>query len=259
MAAKAGFVWYELMTSGDVHAAAKFYGDVVGWDVKDSGMPGMTYLIFGKGGKDVGGMMSWQSMGMTDKPTSWKAHIYTPNVDAEVKAVERDGGTIFRAPQDIPGIGRFAVVGDPQGVEYMLFQPGTQYAPPRLAQNEVGNVGWHELMTTDWEKAWEFYSSHYGWEKDYAHDMGPMGLYQTFRIDTDRYTGAMMTAAKDGSMGSPTWTYYFQVADVDAAVPKITAGGGTVTVPPMDVPGGSRIVQGIDPQGGRFALVSSKG
>ncbi|MEK6398978.1 MAG: VOC family protein, partial [Terriglobus sp.] len=217
MAVKAGFVWYELMTSGDVHAAAKFYGDVVGWEVKDSGMP-MTYLIFGKDGKDVGGMMSWQSMGMTDKPTSWKAHIYTPDVDAEVEAVKRDGGMVFRPPMDIPNIGRFAVVGDPQGVEYMLFQPNTQYAPPRLKQDEVGNVGWHELMTTDWEKAWEFYSSHYGWEKDYAHDMGPMGVYQTFRIDTDKYTGAMMTAAKDGSMGSPTWTYYFQVVDVDAAV-----------------------------------------
>ncbi len=259
MAVKAGFVWYELMTSGDVHAAAKFYGDVVGWDVKDSNTPGMTYLIFGKDGKEVGGMMSWQAMGMKDTPTTWKAHIYTPNVDAEVEAVKRDGGTIFRSPQDIPNVGRFAVVGDPQGVEYMLFQPnGVQDMPPRLAQNEVGNVGWHELLTTDWEKAWEFYSSHYGWEKDYAHDMGPMGLYQTFRIDTDKYTGAMMTVPKDGSMGGARWTYYFQVEDVDATVAKISPAGGTITLPPMDVPGGSRVAQGIDPQGGHFAVISTQ-
>lgn len=257
MAGKAGFVWYELTAGGDVDAAAKFYGDVVGWDVRDAEMPGMKYLIFGKGGKDVGGIMSWKSIGM-DNPSVWKAHIYTPDVDAEAEAVKRDGGTVHRPPQDIPNIGRFAVVSDPQGVEYMLFQPSREYAPPRLAQNEVGNVGWHELVTTDWEKAWEFYSKHYGWEKDFAMDMKEMGIYQTFRIDTDKYIGAMMTLPPDGSMGPARWVYYFQVEDVDAAVPKIEAGGGKITLPPMDVPGGSRIVQATDPQGGHFALVSTK-
>lgn len=254
---KAGFVWYELMTSGEIHAAAKFYAEVVGWDVKDSGMPGMTYLLFGKDGKDVGGMMSWSAMGM-EKPTMWKGHIHTPDVDAEVAAVVRDGGTEYKAPQDIPGVGRFAVVGDPQGVEYLLFQPGTQYAPPRLAQNAVGNVGWHELLTTDWESAWEFYAKHYGWEKDFAMDMKEMGMYQTFRIDSDRYTGAMMNLPPDGSFGQPRWQFYFQVEDVDAALPKIHAAGGRVTMGPHDVPGGSRIVLATDPQGGGFALVSSK-
>lgn len=254
---KANWVWYELMTNGDVHAAAKFYADVVGWDVKDSGMPGMTYLIFGKDGKDVGGMMSWQAMGM-DQPTAWQGHIYTPDVDAEVAAVQRDGGTVFRGAQDIPGVGRMAVVGDPQGVGYLLFQPGLEYAPPRLAQNAVGSVGWHELLTSDWESAWNFYAKHYGWEKDYAHDMGPMGLYQTFRIDTDRYTGAMMNLPADGSFGPPRWQFYFQVDSVDEAVAKIQAGGGVVTMGPHEVPGGSRILLGTDPQGGVFALTSSK-
>ena len=257
MAGKAGFVWYELMTSGDVDAAAKFYGDVVGWDVRDAGMPGMKYLLFGKDGKDVGSMMSWDSVGQKF-PSAWKAHIYTPNVDAETEAVKRDGGTVIRPPQDIPNIGRFAVVADPQGVDSMLFTPSTQYAPARLAQNAVGNVGWHELLTTDWEKAWDFYSKHYGWEKDFAMDMGAMGIYQTFRINTDKYTGAMMTIPTDGSMGPARWVYYFQVEDVDAAVPKIETGGGKITLPPMDVPGGSRIVQATDPQGGHFALVSTK-
>lgn len=254
---KAGFVWYELMTGGDVHAAAKFYADVVGWDVKDAQMPGITYLIVGKDGKDVAGMMSWQSMGM-DNPTVWKGHIGTADVDAEVDAVTGDGGTVNRAPQDIPGVGRFASVNDPQGVEYLLFQPGTQYAPPRLAPNEVGNVGWHELLTSDWESAWEFYAKHYGWEKDYAHDMGPAGIYQTFRIDTGTYTGAMMNLPADGSYGPPRWQFYFQVPDVAAAVPKIEAGGGKVTMGPHVVPGGSTIVVATDPQGGVFALVSGK-
>ena len=55
--AKSGFVWYELMTN-NLDKAVAFYGSVVGWDVRDSGMPGMRYMLFGKDGKDVGGMMS---------------------------------------------------------------------------------------------------------------------------------------------------------------------------------------------------------
>jgi predicted enzyme related to lactoylglutathione lyase len=203
-------------------------------------------------------MMSWQSMGM-DKPTTWKGHIYTADLDAELTAVTKDGGTVFKPAQDIPNVGRFAVVGDPTGAEYLLFEPSTQNeAPKRLAQDEVGNVGWHELTTHGWEKAWDFYSSHYGWEKDFAMDMKEMGIYQTFRVDTDRYTGAMMDIAPFMQGAVPAWLFYFQVPDVDAAVAVITAGGGKVMHGPMDVPGGSRILQAVDPQGGYFALVSTK-
>jgi predicted enzyme related to lactoylglutathione lyase len=254
---KSGFVWYELMTNGDLDAAVAFYKQVVGWDIRDSGMPGMQYMIFGKDGKDVGGMMSWNAVGAPDMPTEWVAHIYTADVDAEVEAVVKDGGTQVQPPRDIPGVGRFAVVTDPQGAKFLLFQPGQAYAPPRLAQNEIGTVGWHELITTDWEKAWEFYGGHYGWEKDFAMDMKEMGIYQTFRIDTDRYIGAMMNIAPFMQDAKPGWLFYFQIPDADAGAKLITENGGSVMHGPMDVPGGSRIVQGIDPQGGRFALVST--
>ncbi len=249
-----GFVWYELMTN-DLDAAVAFYSKVVVWDVRDSGMPGMQYMIFGKDGKDVGGMMSWKSMGM-DKPTTWKGHIHTADVDAETKAVVADGGKQHRPPQDILGVGRFSVVGDPQGAEYLLFQPNQAYAPPRLGLDDPGSVGWHELSTSDWEKAWEFYSKHYGWQKDFAMDMGPYGVYQTFRTGGERYAGAMMNTMPEAPDKTPQWLYYFTVEDVDAAAERIKAAGGKVAHGPMDVPGGSRIVQGFDPQGGYFALMT---
>ncbi len=119
-------------------------------------------------------------------------HIHTAKLDEELKAVTADGGTIARPAQDIPGVGRFAVVLDPQKVKYLLFEPGRQGAQPRLDQMAVGNVGWHELLTDDPAKAFDYYSRHYGWEKDRAHDMGPMGIYQTFRTDKPLYTGGMM-------------------------------------------------------------------
>jgi uncharacterized protein len=253
---KSGFVWYELMTSGDLESAVSFYQSVVGWDVRDSGMPGMRYMLFGKDGKDVGGMMSWKDMGM-NHPTSWKGHIFTPDVEAETKAVVADGGQEFRPVQTIPGVGKFSVVGDPQGAEYLLFQPEQAGgAPPRLGPTDVGAVNWHELATKDWEKAWEFYSKHYGWTKANAIDMGPMGKYQLFMLDSDRPGGGMMNLPP-GAPG-PLWNFYVTVEDIQQAAQRVKEKGGTVVHGPSEVPGGGWILNGVDPQGGRFSLTAAK-
>ncbi len=255
-ATETGFIWYELMTD-DLDQAIEFYSKVVGWEVRDSGMPGMRYLLFGKDGKDVGGMMSSLAMSGS-KPTKWLGHVATSDVDAETAAVQADGGKAFRPPQDIPGVGRFSVVADPQGVEYLLFQPNPTEAPARLRPTEPGAVGWHELLATDWEKAWNFYSGHYGWTKDMAVDMGAMGTYQTFTMGPDS-GGGMMTFPPDpaGKLLGPAWLFYFTVEDIQAAAGRVTASGGTLINGPMQVPGGSWILQGVDSQGGSFALTAS--
>ncbi|RXH55020.1 Glyoxalase/Bleomycin resistance protein/dioxygenase domain [Granulicella sibirica] len=251
-----GFIWYELITN-DMDKAVDFYKKVVEWDVRDSGMPGMTYMLFGKDSKDVGGMMTWAGAGETGMPPVWMGHIHTAKLDEELKSVTADGGTIVKPAQDIPGVGRFAVVSDPQEVKYLLFEPGGAGAPPsRLGQGDAGNVGWHEMLTDDAAKAFEYYSKHYGWEKDFAHDMGAMGAYQTFRMEQPFPSGGMMNRKGPGMPEGipPHWQFYFNVDDIEAAQKRVIDAGGTVTVPPMDVPGGSRILQGIDDQGGHFAL-----
>jgi uncharacterized protein len=251
-----GFIWYELVTN-DVDKAVTFYKKVVGWDIKDSGMPGMKYMLFGKDGKDVGGMMTWAGAGAPELPTQWMGHIHTAKLDEELKAVTGDGGTIVRPAQDIPGVGRFAVVLDPQKVKYLLFEPGKGDVPPRLGQMAVGNVGWHELLTDDQAKAFDYYSKHYGWQKDTAHDMGAMGTYQTFRTDKPLYTGGMMNRKGPGMPEGipPHWQFYFTVDDIEAAQKRVIEAGGEIVLPPMDVPGGSRILQATDDQKGHFALM----
>jgi predicted enzyme related to lactoylglutathione lyase len=250
-----GFTWYELCTN-DMDKAVNFYKKVVGWDVRDAGMPGFKYMLFGKNGKDVGGMMTWAGSGAPEMPPQWMGHIHTSKLDEELKAVTADGGAILKPAQDIPGVGRFAVVTDPQKVMYMLFEPGRQDAPSRLDQRAAGNVGWHELLTDDGATAFDYYAKHYGWQKDYAHDMGPMGVYQTFRTDRPLYTGGMMNRKGPGiPEGIPAhWKYYFNVDDIEAAQKRVVDAGGKVTMPPMEVPGGSRVMQAIDDQGGPFAL-----
>jgi uncharacterized protein len=252
-----GFIWYELVTN-DMDRAVTFYRKVVFWDLRDAGMPGMRYMLFGKDGKDVGGIMTWAAAGAQGMAPEWMAHIHTAKLDEELKSVVADGGTVIKPAQDIPGVGRFAVVLDPQRAKYLLFEPGRSYAAPRLGQMEAGSVGWHELLTDDAEKAFAYYSKHYGWQKDYAHDMGPMGSYQTFRTDQPLYTGGMMSIKNCPGIPEglkPHWQYYFVVDDIEAAQKRVVEAGGAVRMPPMDVPGGSRILQAIDDQGCDFALM----
>lgn len=247
------FVWYELMTS-DIAAAERFYKSVVGWTAKDAGMPDMTYTIFSMGEKMVAGLMTTpeDAKGM---PPAWIGYIYADDVDATARDVAAKGGKVYRQPDDIPGIGRFAVVADPHGAALCLFSSSGE-GQPDGDQMAPGRIGWHELMAGDLDSAWSFYSSLFGWEKDQALDMGEMGVYQLFKID-GQTRGGMMTKPKD-MPAPPYWAYYFNVEAIDAAVERVEAGGGKVVMGPMEVPGGAWIINGVDPQGAHFALVAPK-
>lgn len=251
MSFKGKFVWYELMTT-DLKAAEKFYSGVVGWRGKDAGMPNMKYTLMSAGDAQVAGMMT---VPMPNMHPSWVGYIAVDDVDAAAAAVAKDGGAVHKEPADIPGVGRFAVVSDPQGVGFALFR-GTMDAPPAPPPpNTPGHAGWHELHAVDGAKAWDFYSKHFGWTKDQAMDMGPMGVYQLFSANGSMI-GGMMTKTKD--MPHPTWIYYFNVEAIDAAAARVKAGGGQVINGPMEVPGPMWIVQCVDPQGGLFALLGMK-
>src|ERR1700727_1941746 len=99
-----GFIWYELVTN-DIDKAVNFYKKVVSWDVKDAGMPGFTYMIFGKDGKDVGGMMTWAGAGAPEHATQWLGHIHTAKLDEELESVVAGGGTSPNAARTNPGDG----------------------------------------------------------------------------------------------------------------------------------------------------------
>lgn len=123
MPAPNSFVWYELMTT-DLDAAAAFYRAVVGWSAEDAGQPDMRYTIMSAGDSMVAGMMTIPpEVSQAGGPPAWLGYIGTPDVDAATANVKRAGGAVHRPPDDIPGIGRFSVVADPQGAVFMLFTP----------------------------------------------------------------------------------------------------------------------------------------
>ena len=116
-------------------------------------------------------------------------------------------------------------------------------------------MSWHELFAADWEKALAFYSAVFGWQKAHT-NVSEAGTYQLFSAG-GQTIGGMLT--KPPMMPVPFWLYYFNIDNVQAAAQRVTACGGQILDGPLDVPGGSWIVQCADPQGAMFALEGKRG
>jgi predicted enzyme related to lactoylglutathione lyase len=252
------FIWYELITT-DLDGASRFYEDVVGWTHEDMTNDCMTYRMVKADGNGVGGMLLIPPEAKAmNAPPSWAGYIAVDDCDAAADKIKRLGGQVIRAPDDIPEVGRFAVVADPQGAVFEIMKP---FPPPGArpefpARGVPGHCSWRELYAGDLETAFAFYAEMFGWRKDEAVPMGPMGTYQLY-ANQDGVVGGMMT--KPPQVPRPCFVYYFQVGDIDAAAERVKKGGGQVYMGPMEVPGGDWVLQGADPQGAVFALVGTKG
>lgn len=246
------FVWYELMTT-DTAAATAFYGSVIGWTAKDAGVPDRQYTILSAAEAGVGGLMELpQAARDAGAGPAWLGYVAVDDVDAIVARVKNAGGAIHHPADDIPGVGRFAFVSDPQGAAFELIKPLTTGEAPPAAGSTPGRVGWHELFAADRESAFAFYADLFGWTKAEAIDMGPMGIYQLF-ASGGVPVGGMMT--KPEGTPAPAWRYYFNVDDIDAAVTRVKDAAGQVLNGPQQVPGGQWVAQCLDPQGAMFGMV----
>jgi predicted enzyme related to lactoylglutathione lyase len=249
------FVWYELLTT-DPKAAMAFYSHVIGWTTQPyADLGGYTMWLSGQG--PLGGVtMPPEPAEKMGAPSHWTAHVYVDDVDATVAKVRSLDGRVSVEPTDIPTIGRFAVVADPLGASINVFKP----LPPQSGQGPTphdvtkpGEFCWAELMTTDHELAFRFYSALFGWEKISDFDMGPGGKYLIYGLG-GKQLGGMFTKGPAMASAPNAFLYYVQVSDLDAAVDRAKAKGGKVLNGPMGVPGGARIAQMMDPQGCAFAL-----
>jgi predicted enzyme related to lactoylglutathione lyase len=251
------FIWYELMTT-DQPAAEVFYRAVVGWEMADAGQSGVRYTIVSAGKRGVGGLTALpaEARAAGARP-GWAGYIAVADTDAAAQRIAASGGRIHRRPEDIPGVGRFAVVADPGGATFMLLTPlPREQGPPPIELGSPGFIGWHELYAGNGqEAAFAFYTSHFGWQTIDLMDMGAMGKYRIFGADGVPFGGMM---DKPAEAPESAWAFYVNVDGIDAAVERIKANRGQVLMGPHEVPGGSWIVQALDPQGASFALVSPK-
>ena len=248
------FVWYELMTS-DVEAAKAFYTELMGWGTTAMDMGDMSYTMWTKGEAPVGGVMVLPEEAKdAGAPSNWMAYISTTDVDATASQAAELGGTVLKSPTDIPTVGRFSVIADPQGAVFAAYK-GTSDPEPTDDPPAPGDFSWHELATTDYEGAFDFYQKLFGWERTDAMDMGEGRMYQMFGRGGPPL-GGMFDKTPD-MPGPPFWLFYTMVDDVDRKVERVKALGGQVLNGPMEVPGGDRVVQCMDPQGVAFALHST--
>ena len=244
------FCWVELVTS-DSDAAKSFYSQLFGWEYEDNPMgPDMVYTMIKLNGKDVGGLYK-MSGDMTAQgiPPHWLSYISVTNADETCEKMKAAGATIINGPFDVSTVGRMAVVKDPTGAVFAIWQAKDHNGSG--IYNVPNSFCWNELGTSDTEKAGEFYTNVFGWTK--VSFPGPVE-YTIFNNE-DRGNGGMYKITAEMGPIPPHWLVYFAVDDCDAKVQQATEIGGSVMKPADDIPGIGRFAILNDPQGAAFAII----
>ena len=249
------FCWIELMTSDPV-AAKQFYAPLFGWSWRDDPMPdGSTYTMCQSGGRDVAAiykMMKEQAdQGI---PPNWFPYVAVADADEAATAAVTLGGTVTVPPFDVMDYGRMAVIQDPTGAVFGVWQ--AKNYPGVGVRDEPNAMCWNEVMTPDRPRAAAFYAKLIGWSTS-AMPM-PEGEYTVFMTGEAGKAGCMQITPAMGPM-PPTWLTYFAVGDCDAVARKASELGGQVLKGPEDAPGVGRWALLQDPQGAVFAVIAMAG
>ncbi|MGA7329482.1 MAG: VOC family protein [Rhodomicrobium sp.] len=244
------FVWYELVTT-DVESAKAFYASVVGWGAR-AAVGGSLYTLFTAGDTAVAGLMKLPAeAAKASAPSQWIGYVAVDDVDLAAGCVKKLGGNVYIPPTDVPNVSRFSIISDPQMATLALIKRREASDARSARARKPGNVEWHELLASDLETAFAFYSALFGWQKSEAHT-GSMGTYQQFSAGGETI-GGMFARPEMSPMSM--WLHYFSAGDIEAAVKRVITAGGQIFYGPVAVPGGARIVHCMDPQGAVFALI----
>ena len=246
------FVWHEVMTTNPEGAIA-FYENVIGWSLMPWDADPSYRMFAWKNVPMAGVMLLPDAARQMGAPPHWLTYISVRDVDASLTQAMGMGARTYLEPMDVPTVGRLAVLADPQGATFAVFRP--EHDGHVSDDFALGDFSWHELAADDAKAAWEFYRALFGWEYDSQFDMGPMGTYFMFRrAGGSRPLGGMYDRPPEVPVTH--WLPYVHVANADATALAIAQHGGRVLNGPMEVPGGDRVAQAMDPQGAVFAVHS---
>jgi predicted enzyme related to lactoylglutathione lyase len=246
------FSWVELATS-DQSAGVAFYKALFGWSVNEQPMgPGETYSMFQLRGRDVAAASGQRpEERQNGVPSHWNLYVTVTNADQSAKRVEELGGRVLAPSFDVMDVGRMAVVQDPTGAVFNLWQPKRHIGAQVL--NEPGALCWSELTTRDTKGAESFYTKLFGWTAKHSAPSAGME-YTEFSIQGQPSIGMMDMPAQMPRSVPSYWMPYFQVVDCEGSVAKAKQLGAGVMVEPRDIPGTGRFSILRDPQGAMFAV-----
>jgi predicted enzyme related to lactoylglutathione lyase len=233
------FVWHENY-SGDPESTRAFYNQLLGWET-EVWKPGEADYAMIKVGEQTHGGFATAKGG---RPSYWLGSVVVEDVDDTVQKAEAAGGGIAEAPADIPEIGRFAIISDPQGAVLSV------YAPAGEAPNPEGTFVWDELHTSDPDAAVDFYGEVFGWTAQ-TMEMGEGGTYTLFKRAGD-VDVAGATRAPEGAPSA--WVPYLATEEVDGTAARAKELGATVIQEPTDIPGMGRFAIVQDPGGAILGL-----
>lgn len=237
------FSWVDLGTS-DAEAAKAFYGALLGWDFEDMPVPDSPpYSMARIGGRWVAALYDKRD---EQAPPAWLSYVTVEDADAAAARAAELGGTVISEPFDVMEAGRMAVLQDPAGAVFAIWQAKASIGAQLV--NVPGALCLNQLNTSDPEAAQRFYGDLFGWTFQGVESGGQAywGIQNGGRLN-----GGMMQA------DPPQWLAYFTSDDLDASVAKVAELGGRVIVAPAPVPGG-RIAVTADPQGAVFAFVEGR-
>lgn len=231
--------------SGPAKAIA-FYTQALGFTTHKWDGP-MDYTMLKSGDETFGGVVTLPTEAAAmGSPPHWLGYVGVDDLNASVAKAAALGGKVLKGVTTIPNAGQFAVLRDPTGGTFALFQSASP------SGKELECIAWTELMSTDVEAALRFYGALFGWEPTESMDMGDHGRYQMFGR-SGKSLGGMMKSP----MGMSAWAFYFGVDGCAARMEKASGLGAKPIMGPMDVPGGGKAAMMFDPTGAAFALFSS--
>ena len=247
------FCWMELATTNQ-DAAKKFYTDLFGWSVNDSPMgPGEFYSMFKLDGADAAAAYTLrQDQQAQGVPPHWMIYILTENVDESARRAAELGAQICAQPFDVMDVGRMAVVQDPTGAMFCLWQ-AKQHSGVG-AKNADGAFCWADLSTPDPQRAIDFYSKLLGWqfEKSEQDSSGYLHIK-----NGDEFIGGVPPTSDRDPNTPPHWLLYFQTSNCDASVNKAKQNGAKVYYGPVSMEKVGRLAVLADPQGAMFSVFES--
>jgi predicted enzyme related to lactoylglutathione lyase len=241
-------VWVDL-ASTDADAARVFYTAVLGWSLEVEPDPQYGgYAMARVDGHDVAGIGPAQP----GAPTAWSVYFLTRDAAALGERAAAAGGTVVMPAMPIGDVGRMAVLHDPAGAYFGVWEPRTMRG---FHTALPGSFGWAELNARGVDRDLDFYQSLFGWDVSPAPIPG--GVYTRLELDGEQFGGAMEMSADFPPDMPSYWLVYFAVDSADATVARATAAGGSVIVPAMSMPRG-RFAILRDPQDGVFAVLSGE-
>jgi len=249
------FCWIELATT-DQNAAKKFYGSLFGWTANDNPMgPGEVYTIFQLQGRAAAaGYTLRADQRARGVPPHWVPYIAVESADASADRAAKAGGTILMPPFDVMTFGRMAVLKDPTGAAFCIWQAKGESA------NSIGGVDgtlcWADLNTSDPARAGKFYSDVFGWKLHEDTDDDPPSGYTHIENQGD-FIGGIPPVRGNNPRTPPHWLLYFQASNCDATAAKAKQLGAKFFLEPMTMENVGRFGILADPQGATFAIFQS--